>query len=227
VAHDLRNPLSTIALHASAMRRPKGEPERRTQRHKEAIERSARRMGRLIQDLLDVARLEEGRLSVEKTHLSPADLVGEAISMQQELAASATIELCGEVTPDAPEILGDRDRLLQVFENLIGNALKFTEAGGRVSVGARPAESGVLFWVADTGRGMTGEELPRIFDRFWQASARWGRLGAGLGLPITKGIIEAHGGRIWVESTPGQGSIFFFSIPATAPHPAEVGQALH
>jgi len=94
-------------------------------------------------------------------------------------------------------------------------------------VGAAPAESGALFWVADTGRGMTPEEIARVFDRFWQASARSGRLGAGLGLPITKGIVEAHGGRIWVESSPGQGSTFFFSIPAAPAAATEAGHVIH
>jgi signal transduction histidine kinase len=147
--------------------------------------------------------------------------------MQQALASSSSIDLRVEVTADPPRILGDRDRLLQVFENLIGNALKFTEAGGQVTVGAAQRDSGTLFWVADTGRGMTGDEIGHAFDRFWQASARSGRLGAGLGLPITKGIVEAHGGRIWIESKPGQGSTFYFSIPASPPAEAQPGDALH
>jgi signal transduction histidine kinase len=112
------------------------------------------------------------------------------------------------------EIWGDRDRLLQVFENLIGNAIKFTEAGGRIAVGATASGGEVVFRVADTGCGITSENLPRVFDRFWQAT-RANRQGAGLGLPITKGIVEAHGGRIWVESTPNRGTTFSFTIPQT------------
>jgi PAS domain S-box-containing protein len=227
VAHDLRNPLSTISLHASALQRPHPEPERRTQRHREAIERAARRMSRLIQDLLDVAVLEgSGRINVEPVPLSAGDLVGEAVDMQRALAGSSAIELRLQIAAGVPEILGDRDRLLQVFENLIGNALKFTDAGGQVTVGVAPGDSGALFWVADTGRGMTHADLARVFDRFWQASARSGRLGAGLGLPITKGIVEAHGGRIWVESEPGRGSAFFFSVPS-APLDARDADLLH
>lgn len=184
-------------------------------------------MNRLIQDLLDVAVLEGGRLGLEKTELSPSDLISEAIEMQRALAAATSIELRVDAPPDIPPILGDHDRLLQVFENLIGNALKFTEPGGQVTAGVAPGESGALFWVTDTGRGMTPEELARVFDRFWQASARSGRLGAGLGLPITKGIVEAHGGRIWVESTPGQGSTFFFSIPLAAPRATTANDVVH
>jgi signal transduction histidine kinase len=100
-----------------------------------------------------------------------------------------------------------------VFENLIGNALKFTPKGGRVTVAAKAEDKDVVFSVADTGSGIPPESLSHIFDRFWQASKRAGRLGAGLGLPITKGIIEAHEGRIWVESAPGHGSAFFFTVP--------------
>jgi signal transduction histidine kinase len=96
-----------------------------------------------------------------------------------------------------------------------------------VTVGAAPRDSGTLFWVADTGRGMTGDEIGHAFDRFWQASARSGRLGAGLGLPITKGIVEAHGGRIWIESQPGQGSTFYFSIPASPPVEDRPGDVIH
>jgi PAS domain S-box-containing protein len=225
VAHDLRNPLSTISLHAAALKRADGEPERRNQHQREAIERAARRMDRLIQDLLDVVVLEAGRLRLERTALSPGELIGEAADMQQALAASSSINLRVDVASDVPIILGDRDRLLQVFENLIGNALKFTEAGGQVTVGAARGPSEAVFWVADTGRGMTAVELAQVFDRFWQASARSGRLGAGLGLPITKGIVEAHDGRIWAESAPGRGSTFVFSIPL-APHLAELADSV-
>ena len=234
VAHDLRNPLSAIALHAAALRGKASQADRRNPKHREAIERAARRMSRLIQDLLDVAVLEAGKLSVEKAPLAPGEIVAEAADVQHALAAASSIELRAEMPPDAletPKILGDRDRLLQVFENLIGNALKFTGPGGQVVVGAAPREAGVLFWVSDTGRGMTREEQARAFDRFWQASARSGRLGAGLGLPITKGIVEAHGGQIWVESTPGRGSTFYFFIPASAPASAPLdagaGASLH
>ena len=99
-----------------------------------------------------------------------------------------------------------------MFENLIGNAIKFTKAGGSITVGAASKDHEVIFRVADTGSGIAPENLPRVFDRFWRASSA-GRLGAGLGLQITKGIVEAHGGRIWVESAAGSGSTFFFTIP--------------
>jgi signal transduction histidine kinase len=127
------------------------------------------------------------------------------------MASSSSLELHVDVDRDVA-VWGDRDRLLQVFDNLIGNAIKFTTSGGAIRLGAASIDHEVVFWVADTGHGIAPENLPRVFDRFWQAT-RTGRQGAGLGLPITKGIVEAHGGRIWVESTQGKGSTFSFTIP--------------
>jgi PAS domain S-box-containing protein len=212
VAHDLRNPLSAILLQTSALKRHGPEPERRSQEPVEAIHRTTKRMNRLIQDLLDVALMEAGQLTIEPARLSAGGLIADAVDMQRSLASSSSLELRVEVDPDVAEVWGDRNRLLQVFENLIGNAIKFTQAGGRITAGATSRDDEVVFWVADTGCGIPSENLPRVFDRFWQAT-RTGRQGAGLGLPITKGIVEAHGGRIWIESTAGSGSTFFFTIP--------------
>jgi PAS domain S-box-containing protein len=214
VAHDLRNPLSAILAQLWALKRHRGtESERRSMKPAEVIERAAKRMNRLIQDLLDVAVLESGQLTIERTQLAPRDLIVGAVEMQKPLASSSSLELRVDVG-DLPAIWGDKDRLLQVFENLIGNAIKFTKAGGSITVGAASQDQEVTFRVADTGSGIAPENLPRVFDRFWQASAS-GRSGAGLGLPITKGIVEAHRGRIWVESVAGSGSTFFFTIPTT------------
>jgi signal transduction histidine kinase len=134
------------------------------------------------------------------------------LEAQRALATAAGLELELDLGGDLPEVWADRDRLLQVFENLIGNALKFTPAGGHIKVGAAPRASEVLFWVADTGPGIAVGHLPHLFDRFWQAR-RAERRGAGLGLPIVQGIVKAHGGRIWAESAPGRGSTFLFTIP--------------
>jgi signal transduction histidine kinase len=141
--------------------------------------------------------------------------------MQTPLAASAGLQLQQEVDRGVGDVWGDRSRLLHVFENLIGTALKFTPEGGRITIGAKARADEVEFFVADTGSGMPAENLPHVFDRFWQAQ-RKDREGAGLGLAITKGIVEAHGGRIRVESTLGHGSTFFFTIP-TAPAEKQVG----
>lgn len=220
VAHDLRNPLGSILVQTALLRRRTDGPGRL--KAAEVIERATRRMSRLIQDLLDVTRIEAGRLSVAAERVSARQLVVDSFEAQRALAAAASLELGVDAAPELPDVWADRDRLLQVFENLIGNALKFTGRGGRVTIGAAPREREVLFWVTDTGRGITGDELPRLFDRFWQAGKAEKR-GAGLGLSIVKGVVEAHGGRIWAESAPGAGSSFFFTIP-TADAASEPGR---
>ena len=170
-------------------------------------------MNRLIEDLLDVSTMEAGRMFVERAPVATKNVVTNACETNGSLANAGSLELRIDLPHDLPDVLADRDRLLQVLENLIGNALKFTEPGGRVTVGARPRDDDVLFWVADTGVGLSADELPHLFEWRWQADkAKHG--GAGLGLPIAKGIIEAHGGDIWVESAVGRGSTFFFTIPA-------------
>jgi PAS domain S-box-containing protein len=213
VAHDLRNPLNGVMMQAGDLRRRKADPTRRSQRAGELIERAAHRMNRLIDDLLDVTRMEAGRLSVEPASTAAEQILADSVEAQSPLVASASLKLGMDVQGPLPEIWADRDRLLQVFENLIGNALKFTPPGGRISVGAALSGAEVVFRVTDTGSGIAAEDLPHLFDRFWQGRKARGRWGTGLGLPIVKGVVEAHRGRIWVESAPGSGSTFFFTIP--------------
>jgi signal transduction histidine kinase len=139
----------------------------------------------------------------------------EAVEAQKALAASSSIVLRLDAPEHLSDIFADRHRVLQVFENLIGNAIKFTPAEGLITVGVVPRADSVMCYVRDTGRGIPPDELPHLFDRFWQArrSREQKRSGAGLGLLIVKGILEAHGGNIWVESAPGEGSTFYFTIP--------------
>jgi signal transduction histidine kinase len=170
-------------------------------------------MTRLIEDLLDLTRLEAGHLSVEPSQLSAQQIVMDAVEVQSSLVASASLEVQLDVAPGLPDVLADHDRALQVLENLIGNAVKFTKPGGKITLGAAPRDREVLFWVADTGVGIAAEDLPHVFERFWQVRKAQ-RRGAGLGLPIVKGVVEAHGGRVWVESALGRGSTFFFTLPA-------------
>jgi CheY-like chemotaxis protein len=181
-------------------------------------------MARLIQDLLDVARMEAGCLSVEPARFPAGLVVSDAVDSQQSLAASARCDLRLDLSRELPDVWADRDRLLQVFENLIGNAIKFTPPGGTITVGAALADGAVRFWVRDTGIGIPAENISRLFDRFWQGR-RADRRGVGLGLPISRGIVEAHSGRIWFESTPGSGATFLFTIP-TATRRAERARAV-
>jgi signal transduction histidine kinase len=172
-------------------------------------------MNRLIGDLLDVARMEAGHLSLKLERLPAAEIIAAALERQKPLASSASLELRHETAPDLPDICADRDRLLQVFDNLIGNAIKFIEPGGRVTISAAPQTGELLFSVSDTGRGIATSHLPHVFDRFWQAPGTE-RRGTGFGLAIVKGVVEAHHGRVWVQSAAGQGSTFFFTIPLAA-----------
>ncbi|WP_395853761.1 PAS domain S-box protein [Cystobacter fuscus] len=216
VAHDLRTPLNVIALNAGKLL--KCPPEKRATDTKplESIRKAVDRANRLIQDLLDVARMEAGRLTVDRVPEQTAPLVKEAAELHRALAEEKSIQLTIAVPEDVPPVFADRDRVLQILSNLLGNALKFTPAGGQISLRAAPMGSLVRFSVSDTGSGIAEEDLPHLFEPFWQAPA--GRKqGAGLGLAIVKGLVDAHGGHIWVESSPGVGSTFFFTLPTASP----------
>jgi signal transduction histidine kinase len=211
VAHDLRNPLASIVQSVNLAQQG-SEPER-LNRRLDLVARAAERMNHLIQGLLDVSLIEAGQFTVHGDRVNATDFVLEAVDLQAPLASSSGLAIRVEVAHDGAVLWADPERLHQVFENLIGNAIKFTEAGGSIRVSAAERDQDVLFSIADTGCGIAPENLPHVFDPAWQAVSRAGRLGAGLGLAITRGIVEAHGGRIWVESTLGRGSTFFFTIP--------------
>lgn len=221
VTHDLRNPLNAIFMSAALMLDvlPDDDDHMLERRQFGIIKRASTRMERLIQDLLDMSRIEAGRLTVQVERISVAPLIGEALEMLQPLAAEAGLRLQSEVPPELPPVQADRDRLLQVFSNLAGNAIKFTPAGGTVTLRAADEGGHVRFTVADTGTGIAAEHLPNLFNRFWQG-AHADRRGVGLGLSIVRGIVDAHGGALDVVSEPGVGSAFSFTIPA-APAPAE------
>ncbi|MCC6555229.1 MAG: PAS domain-containing sensor histidine kinase, partial [Polyangiaceae bacterium] len=216
VAHDLRNPLNAVVLQARLLRGRATAPEDERQRAADLIARAAARMNRLIQDMLDVARLETGALAIARDRLAVEHVVAEAVEAARAALPPASLALHVDIAGGLPDISADRGRLLQVLDNLISNAIKFTAPGGHITVGAAPREDEVLFRVADTGPGMPAEHVARAFDRFWQAT-KADRRGAGLGLPIVKGIVEAHGGRIWIESQVGVGTTFYFTLPVGAP----------
>ena len=227
VSHDLRNPLGTIAAAAGLMLELELPVEQRRE-HLQIIVRATERMNRLMRDLLDIARIESGGLSVDPQAVDPAGLVDEALDLLRPLVVDRGLELSHGVAPSLPRVWADRDRVLQVLSNLIGNALKFTRQGGvRVEVAHDQERDEVVFSVHDSGSGITPEGLNHLFDRFWQQS-RSDRQGAGLGLAIVHGIVAAHGGRIWVESRMGEGSTFRFTLPrarerAAVPSPASAG----
>ena len=212
VAHDLRNPLNTIVMGASTMLELLPESPPLLRNHAQIVRRAADRMNRLIQDLLDVKRIESGRLAIEPRAVTVALLADEMLEMLRPLATAASLELVTDLAPELPRVRADSGRILQVFSNLVGNAIKFTPSGGRITITATRTDDEVRFEIADTGPGIPAEQLPHVFGQFWQG-ARGDRRGIGLGLAIAKGIVEAHGGRIWVESVLGEGSRFYFTLP--------------
>ena len=210
VSHDLRNPLNTISMSAGLMLEVE-VPREQQVKQLSMIKRAGERMNRLIQDLLDAAKIEAGRLGVEPRPIEVAPLVAEAFDMLRPIASEKSVRLDVSVADELPTIMADAGRVLQVLSNLVGNAIKFTPADGRVSIRVEKLAGNVRFNVADTGPGIPPEQLPHIFGRFWQAD-RSDRRGIGLGLAIAKGIVEAHGGRISVESRVGEGTSFYFTL---------------
>jgi signal transduction histidine kinase len=215
VAHDLRNPLNTVTMAISLMLETTPVENVKERRQVEIVRRAADRMNRMIQDLLDVRRMESGRLGIEAKPESPASLVNDTVEMLRPLATGSTIVLEADVAENLPPVVADAARIQQVLSNLVGNAVKFTPRDGRVTVCAEPIDGGVRFGVIDTGPGIPPDQVPHIFGRFWQAMPS-DRRGIGLGLAIAKGIVEAHGGMIWVESHVGLGSTFYFTLPSAA-----------
>ena len=215
VSHDLRNPLSVIDMCAASLS-DKLAPDAGALSLVRTIESSTAWMNRLIEDLLDVARMEAGRLALERQPQDLVRVISEATVMLEPLIAEKSITLREDLPEYLPRANVDARRIVQVLENLVSNAVKHTAAGGEIHLRAAAGDGEVRVTVRDTGAGIPTENLPHLFDRFWQAhGARRG--GAGLGLAIAKGIVEAHGGRIWVESEVGRGSTFAFTIPLEAP----------
>jgi len=213
-SHDLRSLLNGIALNAGLLKRLADAPERCTKatRYAHSIETFCGRMDRLIGDLIDVASLEAGKLAIVHERKDAILVARESVDALRPLAVANAIELVCEA--GAPEITAelDAERILQVLTNLVGNAFKFTENGGRVVVRVEARDAEVVFSVSDTGEGIAPEQLEQIFERFFQTK-RHDRRGLGLGLYIAKSIVDAHGGRIWAESVPSKGSTFFFTVP--------------
>ena len=212
VTHDLRTPLSAVATAASLLTsidsvNPDGD---RIRQRGETILRAAQHMMRLVTDLTDLAQIDAGRLTIERKPENPTEIVREVLEALEPVLARRGGSLRAQTNSDLPHVPLDRDRLRQVLANLVGNASKV--GASEISIGADVDDGDLIFWVADNGPGIPPEDLPRMFDRYWRGKGTRYK-GSGLGLPISNGIVKAHGGRMWIESTLGAGSRFFLSIP--------------
>lgn len=214
VAHDLRNPLGSILLSADFILSSSPANERRRGRKQiEAIKRGATRMVRMINDLLDLSSIESGHLAIDRAENDVAELVDDVLEIFTPLGRQRRIEMYGDChSSRGAQVLCDRERVLQVFSNLVGNALKFTHEGGSIRLAATVTGSEVQFSVTDTGPGIGKAQLRHLFDRYWQAKET-AKKGQGLGLFIAKGIVEAQGGRIWAESEVDVGTTLHFTLP--------------
>jgi PAS domain S-box-containing protein len=219
LAHDVRTPMQAIVAAASLLALTADDVKR--QRQLAVIQRATASIESLVTELLDMARMESGAFEVRRESVDIVSLIREVVELFAPQAQSCDVSFRVEIDEGLPPVLGDGARLTQVLSNLLGNALKFSAAGGSVVVRALMGEGGVQISVKDSGAGISAEDLPHVFDRFWRATGA--KPGAGLGLAICKGVIEAHGGRIWANSKLSRGTTFYVQIPrhSESPAPAE------
>jgi signal transduction histidine kinase len=217
VSHDLKNSLMSLFLNVEMLHRNAPADDRRHGwKQLERIRRGILQMRRMIEDLLDVGSIDSGRLAIDPREHEIGDLFQDAMELSAPLIADKRIEIKIEM-PAAPfKVRCDRERMMQVFSNLIGNAVKFVPEHGTIVLSAAASGTNALVSVRDTGPGIPPARLPHLFQRYWQADET-ARKGRGLGLFITKGIVEAQGGVIWAESQVGTGSTFFITLPLATP----------
>jgi PAS domain S-box-containing protein len=213
VSHELRTPLQSISGFIKLLRRGQVPDKETRQEFLEIIDRESQYLGNLINSLLDMSRLESGRFEINKRPGPIRDTIVDAVRIFEGLARDKEITLTEDIPENLPEIEADSERLRQVVINLVGNAIKFSDPGGSVTVKAERRNRELLFQIIDRGIGIPEEAMKHLFERFYRAEDKMVRGGAGLGLYISKQIVEAHGGRIWAESQADKGSTFSFTLP--------------
>jgi len=214
VSHDMRTPLSVVHTTASMLLNPKYQltPQQVREQH-ERIKRNVELMNRMIGDLMDMVHLRSGKLSINPKPIVVNDVLREAVTAHEPLARDKGLQLIYDSGTDVMSGAADRARLMQLFQNLLGNAVKFTKAGDTINVTSRTHGRDGHIEIADSGPGIAAEDLPHIFDPYYSASGKHQKTGTGLGLYIAKGIVDAHGGTIRCTSTPGVGTTFNITLP--------------
>jgi signal transduction histidine kinase len=217
--HDLQTPLASARAVVEALADGVVDDPEVAQRYLRTAQRDIQNLSLLIDDLFQMAQLDAGGLPLDREPASLADLISDTLESFSEPAARQGVTLAGDVAPGVDPVTMDVQRIGRVLNNLIANALRYTPAGGTVRVRAAPEGDGVAIEVCDTGEGIQPEDLPHVFERFYRGEKSRSRStgGAGLGLAIARALVEAHGGRIGVESAPGRGACFRFNLPRRAP----------
>jgi signal transduction histidine kinase len=219
VSHDLRSPLASLLLQVEMLLRTVDHEPAHTQACLQRVRRAAFLMHRLVSDLLDFAMTEAGQLAIEVHPVRITALLAEACAMAEPSAKPRNIRLHRHFPDLELEVSCDGDRILQVVSNLVGNAIKFSPSGSAIAVRMTELDDELIVAVTDDGPGVPASDLPHLFEPYWRAD-RLDRRGVGLGLPISKAIIESHGGRIWIESEPGAGTRASFALPVRRPDAA-------
>ncbi|MDI3287432.1 ATP-binding protein [Polyangium sp. 15x6] len=222
VSHDLRNPLASImgAVQFLTLRAASDEVYACFRKPADIISRAAQQMARMISDIMDVSSIETGHVTVVPAPEHPYRLATEAMAGFHDRAREKGVSLRSEIAAELPRVHCDRDRVMQVFANLISNAIQVTDPGGSIVLQAEARGKEVAFSVSDTGRGIPANEIGHLFQPYWR-STRSGYKGSGLGLAIVQGFVAAHGGKVWVESAIDKGTTFFFTLPVEGAEPRE------
>ncbi len=213
VSHELRTPLASLKAVVETLRDSALDDPPAARRFLDSIENEVERLALMVEELLELSRIESGSVPLRLRPTQVADFVQPAVERMEPLTSRAGIRLQIELPPDLPLLLGDETRLQQVVTNLVHNAIKFTPEAGRIVISAADCGDEVAISVQDTGIGIASHHIPRIFERFYKADRARAGGGTGLGLAITKHVVQAHSGRIWVESKVGHGTTFRFTLP--------------
>jgi len=215
ISHELRTPLASLKALTETLQEGALDDPPAARRFLTRMETEVDALSLMVSELLELARIESGQVPLQLKTIRPIDLLLPAVERLRLQAERGGLDLETDCPVNLPLVLADQTRLEQVLVNLLHNAIKFTPAGGKITLRAWEQADKVIFSVQDTGQGISETDLPRIFERFYKTDQARSGGGTGLGLSIARHLVEAHGGKLWAESIAGQGSTFFFSVPGS------------